>query len=399
MTCPQCMTVVDRPDLPHCVRTCPGCGRVMYVHQIAADRKGIKILQGDRFVIPSSWLKLSLSPLKSRGRFFKKGLQWFAELIFLESLPSHREGIDDELHRAEEEADQFLRNSPLLTGHDIDDREQAEVIIKLLEDHKDTAEWWAFLVGMFLSTERDAAQSGDTKLAVWATACAERARAMFIFKQHLEDVVWMGQSASQLIELLRTWDANKTNDNEAFWQGIFRNKSFALSQIFSVPVVFIANKAYVGGMNVDRADARFVDYLLSMESSRDAILVEIKTPTTHLLGSKYRSVYRPSSDLSGAVVQVLGYRNQLVRSLEEVTRDTSRELAVFNCPCVLLAGNGSAELDSDLKRKSFELFRSGLKDVDLVTYDELFRKLEVLASLFSLVRVPQESSSNGPPAA
>jgi hypothetical protein len=55
--------------------------------------------------------------------------------------------------------------------------------------------------------------------------------------------------------------------------------------------------------------------------------------------------------------------------------------------CVVLAGNAAAEFQGDnAKRRSFEMFRANSKDVEVVTYDELFRKLEVLANLFSLSR-------------
>jgi hypothetical protein len=45
------------------------------------------------------------------------------------------------------------------------------------------------------------------------------------------------------------------------------------------------------------------------------------------------------------------------------------------------------------------LFRRNLKDVQIVTYDELFRKLEVLASLFNLVRGNAEKIKETDPAA
>jgi len=49
-------------------------------------------------------------------------------------------------------------------------------------------------------------------------------------------------------------------------------------------------------------------------------------------------------------------------------------------------GNGEAELTDALKRRSFELFRGGLQNIEIITFDELFKKIEVLASLFSLTR-------------
>ena len=65
-------------------------------------------------------------------------------------------------------------------------------------------------------------------------------------------------------------------------------------------------------------------------------------------------------------------------------------LSAFAPKCVVVIGNGALELDNDLKRGAFEMFRLNSKDVEIITYDELFRKLEVLASLFSLTRQKQK---------
>ena len=159
-----------------------------------------------------------------------------------------------------------------------------------------------------------------------------------------------------------------------------------LSQLFSVPVVFIRDKAYVGGMNIDRQDAKFVDYLYTNETSNDALLVELKTPKTKLVGTKYRKgVHKPSSDISGSIIQVLDYRRELSKNIHHITSGTDKKIDIFNPRCVVIAGNASTELDTELKRKSFELFRTSLKDVEIVTYDELFKKAETLATLLNLV--------------
>lgn len=129
----------------------------------------------------------------------------------------------------------------------------------------------------------------------------------------------------------------------------------------------------------------------SQESSQEAaVLVEIKTPATKLLGPKYRGTYCPSAELSGAVMQVLDYRRTLSKNLTSVVEGTNHRLSAFSPRCAVIIGNGALELDNDLKRRAFELFRTNSKDVELVTYDELFRKLEVLASLFSLTRPKQK---------
>ncbi len=70
-------------------------------------------------------------------------------------------------------------------------------VIAKLKERQDTIEWWAFLMGTFISRLRDAIEKYDVQQAVWAMGCVERCRAMLLFKEHLEEAVWMGQSAKR----------------------------------------------------------------------------------------------------------------------------------------------------------------------------------------------------------
>ena len=390
MPCLKCEQIVERPDLPHVVRRCEGCGRELHIHEPGAHGIGFNVRKGDQVVIPSDWLKLSLNPLKSTGRFSRYGLQWFAEQIHFEELPKKKDEVGAEIDRLEARCDQILSGSSLLVGLDLSNPDDADKIVAKLKERQDTVEWWAFLMGTFISFLRDAMEKSEVQQAVWAMGCVERCRSMLLFKEHLEEVVWMGQSAKRVVDILHKWDNNKTNADEGFWQITFRENVYAISQVFAVPLVFIQEAAYVGGMNVDRQNAKLVDYLFSHESSQEAVLVEIKTPATKLLGSKYRGTYRPSAELSGAVMQALDYRRTLSRNLTSVVEGTTHRLSAFAPKCVVVIGNGTLELDGELKRRAFELFRSNSKEVEIVTYDELFRKLEVLASLFSLTRQKQK---------
>jgi hypothetical protein len=390
MTCPKCEQIVERPDLPHVLRPCEGCGRELCIHEPGAHGIGFNVRKGDQVVIPKEWLKLSLNPLKSSGQFSRYGLQWFAEQIHLEELPKKKNEVAAEIDRLQARCDQILGSSSLLAGLDLSNDDHTDQIIAKLKENQDSIEWWAFLMGTFISFLRDATEKSDVQQAVWAMGCVERCRSMLLFKEHLEEVVWMGQSAKRVVDILRKWDSNKTNADEGFWQITFRENVYAISQVFAVPLVFIKDAAYVGGMSVDRRNAKLVDYLFSQESSQEAVLVEIKTPATKLLGPKYRGTYRPSLELSGSVMQVLDYRRTLLKNLTSVLEGTSHKLSAFAPKCVVIIGNGTLELDNDIKRRAFELFRSNSKEVEIVTYDELFRKLEVLASLFSLTRPKQE---------
>jgi hypothetical protein len=113
-------------------------------------------------------------------------------------------------------------------------------------------------------------------------------------------------------------------------------------------------------------------------------LVEIKTPTAKLLGGEYRSgVYGPSSELGGAVVQVLTYRNHLTQDLKRLTEGMPHNLKAFNPRTVILIGRPKAELIDHNSQRSFKLFRSSW-EAEAITFDELFRKVEGLVDLFGL---------------
>ena len=285
----------------------------------------------------------------------------------------------------EKYCDNILKVSKLIEGLDIENPEHSEEIFKKLKVNQDTLEWWSLLFGMYNSIAEKAIEQNDAKRAAWAMGSAERCRSMCVFKDNLEEVVWIGHSARRIIDVIRKWHSNKENSNEEFWQVVFNENPYVLSQLFSAPVIFIKDKAYVGGMNIDRGDAKFVDYLYTNESSNDAMLIEIKTPGTKLLGAKYRKgVYKPSSEISGSTIQVLDYRREISKNIQTITSGTSHVIDVFNPRCVIIAGNAKKELNNDKKRKSFELFRTSLKDVEIVTFDELFKKAETLATLFNL---------------
>src|ERR1035437_6131556 len=91
MTCPQCENAVERSDVPHVVRICEGCGRTLRIHEPGPHGKGLQIKKGDQVVVPADWMRLSFNPLKTNAQFSRYGLQWFAEQIHLEDLPTKKD--------------------------------------------------------------------------------------------------------------------------------------------------------------------------------------------------------------------------------------------------------------------------------------------------------------------
>jgi|SRR5215211_1260724 len=102
---------------------------------------------------------------------------------------------------------------------------------------------------------------------------------------------------------------------------------------------------------------------------------------------RYRELacQRDDANLAAAHVQVNDYCHSL-RENVLLKRGAGVELNTFNPRRVVIIGNYETELTDSRRKASFELFRTSLAGVDIITFDEFFRKLEHLAKLFNLVR-------------
>ena len=210
-------------------------------------------------------------------------------------------------------------------------------------------------------------------------------------KQTIPDEILTGQGElpqinallglANLRAVLRTWDDHASDSEEEFWQRLFSQHAFVLSQIFAYPVVLIGKKAYVGGKGISNTGGKVVDFLYRVESSGAAVLVEIKTPKTPLLSKAYRGVYPPSAELNGSISQVLAYRESLMNEFRDLCASENK-LCPAEPYCIVIAGDASAELNDEEKRRSFERFRERLMGVRLITFDEVYKRIEGLTELF-----------------
>jgi Domain of unknown function (DUF4263) len=181
---------------------------------------------------------------------------------------------------------------------------------------------------------------------------------------------------------LRYWEQNRTNSSEDFWQKTLAERAYVLSQAFAYPVLVIREKAYVGGKRLDNKHGNVVDFLAKIESTDNVVLIEIKTPTTKLLGPEYRDGAFPlSPELSGAIAQVLRYRQSLMSQFHSLVGDSSADLTLGEPRCMVIAGDTKHQLTTIARRESFELLRERIQGVTLITYDELFHRLHRLVAL------------------
>ena len=237
----------------------------------------------------------------------------------------------------------------------------------------------------FLEIGQKAGIDVTVRLIDWIVAIARTEDVVSVLEkldvddlQKLNAAVGLGSLKS----VLEIWRNNVSNDNEEFWQGVLAQNSFLFAQLFSFPVIVLDNKAYIGGKGISNRGGNVVDFLCANNLTRNVVLVEIKTPVTKLLGARYRGdIYNISTELSGSVVQVTNYKNSLMKNYMTLANSEEERFEAFDPQCIVIIGNIDSELADRKQRKSLELFRMGLKDVQVITYDELFGKVEFLVSL------------------
>ncbi|PAU78834.1 Shedu anti-phage system protein SduA domain-containing protein [Halomonas salipaludis] len=189
----------------------------------------------------------------------------------------------------------------------------------------------------------------------------------------------LNRTVTSFHQSLDIWRENIENGDEEFWQSLFKTNPKLIAQAIPNHIIQIGDKCYLGGKGAENKGGKVVDFLYATNFSKNFVVVEIKTPKTRLIGKEYRTcVFSPAEDLTGSIVQVLSYKTTLLKDFHSVQRDNSFQ--AFEPTCLVIAGNLEMEADDAGKRASFDLYRSN-SNVLIITYDELFYKIESLLEL------------------
>lgn len=172
-------------------------------------------------------------------------------------------------------------------------------------------------------------------------------------------------------------DELNKNETEEFWQNLFTKNPWILSQLFPYPMVCFKDKVNIGGSLKEKGG--IADFLYKNNLTSNISIIEIKASNLPLMKQTvYREglkTYVPAEHVIGGVAQVSDY-------LDTLSKDTVRldkeDLVSFNAQGVLIIGNISRL--SKEQRKCFEIYRNNLKNILVVTYDELIARLELLVS-------------------
>jgi hypothetical protein len=208
-------------------------------------------------------------------------------------------------------------------------------------------------------------------------------RSMLALLRADPDLTPLAKRVTAFHESLEIWNGNSLNSNEHFWHQLFVSNPHLLAQAVPNCIIQIGENCYVGGKSIQNRGGKLADFLYSTKSTQNVVIVEIKTPATQLVGREYRNrIHSMSEDLSGAVVQVLTYRNQFLKDFHALRGSSeSTEFHAFDPMCLVIAGNLQAEVKAASQRASFDLFRAN-SGVTIITYDELFAKIDALVNMF-----------------
>lgn len=170
----------------------------------------------------------------------------------------------------------------------------------------------------------------------------------------------------------------KNDKSESTWQDYLKANILHIQQGYI---------AFVEKANIGVIGTKFPDFLLVTHDEYLDIL-EIKTPVSPLLTlDKSRNNYFWTSDLSKAISQAENYIHQVyvlgdkIRS--EIKDKYGIELRVVRPRGVIIAGNTDQFSKNKKMSDDFRLLSQGLKNITIVTYDELLIRLQNYISVLT----------------
>ena len=192
------------------------------------------------------------------------------------------------------------------------------------------------------------------------------------------------QNKEQIKEILSNISEDNKKDEESekesFWQKEFEKNPHILSVAIPNMLQIIEDQTYMGGKRIDNRGSSIADFVYK-KGIDNVCIIEIKTPSTKIVeNKKYRdNVYVLSQELISSIVQVKEQKDSFMKDYNSIWIKSYEEginFKAFDPKCYLIIGNTS-ELNAK-QIESFNLFRNELRTVEIITYDELLSKMEIL---------------------
>jgi hypothetical protein len=225
-----------------------------------------------------------------------------------------------------------------------------------------------------------------------------RKKQLRIFKKLLDDEGYIdeykkSESTKTFIEAKENIKTiNENSKNEIAWQYFFEKNAWIFGYGLDYRFQNILQREF-SASDTDGAGKEQVNADFLIGDNHYTTFVELKTPDTELFTNvKNRSnSWCLSSNLTYAVSQILEQKASGQIKLEGIIHDSLGEIISqksYDSKCVLIIGNLENEIkktdDSakirQIKKKTFELFRRNSRNIEIITFDELYDRASYIVN-------------------
>jgi len=209
-----------------------------------------------------------------------------------------------------------------------------------------------------------------------------------IFKKLIDDNVFFKDYKEKLEN-----ETRKHKRDEDIWQFFFEKNTwilgYGLDYIFNSELDSKKIEQVTTGSNFNQAGKRIDGLLKSLGAINSLCFCELKLNSEPLLkpvkNANRGESWQISDTLAGAIAQVQRTIHKAIKGLSTKTeiKDgqdflTGEDLYLYNPKAFILIGDLNEfivdEKINEVKFSSFEMFRKNLKNIDIVTYDELYQR-------------------------
>ena len=207
-----------------------------------------------------------------------------------------------------------------------------------------------------------------------------RKRGLHIFKNLIEhEGYWKDYAAENEVS---------THSEEKVWQFFFEKNQW----IFGYGLDYryqdiLQREAHLSDSKLDGSNTVIGDYLIGDKFF--TTFIELKKPSTPLFGNKNNrsNSWRLSNDLIESVSQILEHKaSGLIRlDTEQYIHGEPVKQKSYDSKVILIIGdwkeleNSKNTLEKEIKKKTLELFRRDSRNIEILTFDELYERASFIA--------------------
>lgn len=201
-----------------------------------------------------------------------------------------------------------------------------------------------------------------------------------IFKKLLSEDGYLQSYKSQI--------GKENTKDEIAWQYFFQKNDWIFGYGLDYRFQGILQKEFhASSSDADGSGEVISDFLLG--DSNFATFVELKKPDTHLFGREQNrsNAWRLSNDIIDAVSQILEQKSsgQIKMETQSLHNDDGEriEQKSYDSKVILIIGHwnqidGCSDKEKEIKKKTFELFRRDSRNIEIITYDELYDRAKFI---------------------